>query len=776
MSDATISELPDGGAIRSDDAVPVERDGQTVRVTISTSGASNAADLAFVPSGNVTASNVQDAIEELDAEKASSATLAALKLDDLAAPDDNGDLNASTSRHGLLPKLSGNSSQFLNGLGAFASPNQLVDQLLGRTGGVAVQPAATPPAIGPELWALANFASGSGLNASTLTPSLTANGTAQTSKTVVSLGNGANQDLAWRVRMNIASVPSNGWASISLVLTNAGGSAIAGTAQQRILTLAGGYPWSGKWSFDFKCPTQVSGSVYLMVYLEVFNNSNSGSLAIDSVSVREIAVPQRPILYGTWSAGGGNSYPEIYTPLFDSVSNTWRMVRTDLAADGALTYAYNGIVAYSVDSPFRHDQPDPDFVRSTVAVTNSVGNSENLLATGEITRGLRIGNNDQIIEVLKQDGTTWELRGNVHNGETLRSTSSPNLVFDADPYGDGTWQAWDGLGKYLRTCRKFRFTYNTQIARSSPDNDAIINVDHVLTMFADGMHRMDRTTTFLKDVRVRSMFDWMSSHDTQSPKIGRIGSGLVVLDEVDTFPKVAAPAAPTVTTSGSGGTLSAATYAYAVSALATGGESTPSPVTTVASAGSTSSNSVSWSAVTGAKGYRIYGRTNGAKTQTLLATVGPGVTSWDDDGSTAETGVQPQPVNRARQLEATTTSLDSAISDHATWAVWYDPIVNVCIANIYDRDSVIERAGVAGVKTRLERGGGIMKSYLNIYWEGDGSPSLPASETRLVPLGEEWTATHWTYTYVPADPDNFHFEAAIRSLNLSSLRELYPDS
>jgi hypothetical protein len=46
----------------------------------------------------------------------------AIKLDDLAAPDDNTDLNASVSAHGLLKKLSNDSSQFLNGTGAWSSP------------------------------------------------------------------------------------------------------------------------------------------------------------------------------------------------------------------------------------------------------------------------------------------------------------------------------------------------------------------------------------------------------------------------------------------------------------------------------------------------------------------------------------------------------------------------------------------------------------------------------------------------------------------------------
>lgn len=46
----------------------------------------------------------------------------ALKLDELNDPDDNTDLNASTSRHGLCPKLPNDEDQFLDGTGAWATP------------------------------------------------------------------------------------------------------------------------------------------------------------------------------------------------------------------------------------------------------------------------------------------------------------------------------------------------------------------------------------------------------------------------------------------------------------------------------------------------------------------------------------------------------------------------------------------------------------------------------------------------------------------------------
>ena len=52
----------------------------------------------------------------------SSAVASTIKLDDLATPDDNTDLNASSSRHGLTPKLSGSTSDFLRGDGTWHNP------------------------------------------------------------------------------------------------------------------------------------------------------------------------------------------------------------------------------------------------------------------------------------------------------------------------------------------------------------------------------------------------------------------------------------------------------------------------------------------------------------------------------------------------------------------------------------------------------------------------------------------------------------------------------
>lgn len=60
----------------------------------------------------------------------------ALKLDDLAGPDDNTDLNASTTAHGLLRKLSGNVADVLLGDGTFGTPSAAASASANASGDV----------------------------------------------------------------------------------------------------------------------------------------------------------------------------------------------------------------------------------------------------------------------------------------------------------------------------------------------------------------------------------------------------------------------------------------------------------------------------------------------------------------------------------------------------------------------------------------------------------------------------------------------------------------
>lgn len=91
--------------------------------------------------------------------------------------------------------------------------------------------------------------------------------------------------------------------------------------------------------------------------------------------------------------------------------------------------------------------------------------------------------------------------------------------------------------------------------------------------------------------------------------------------------------APTMTPSTTGGTLAAGTnYSYRIQPINTFGHGLPSPrpASQATTTGSTSSITVTWSAVTGATGYIIYGRLGYQEQK--LTTVGA-VTTWTDTGA-----------------------------------------------------------------------------------------------------------------------------------------------
>jgi len=84
-----------------------------------------------------------------------------------------------------------------------------------------------------------------------------------------------------------------------------------------------------------------------------------------------------------------------------------------------------------------------------------------------------------------------------------------------------------------------------------------------------------------------------------------------------------------------GGTLLHATYSYRVAAISSVGGVTLAGTGTTIHLTATSSALVHWGAVTGAAGYKVYGRTAGA--QKLLAEVGA-TTTYLDNGSVVATG------------------------------------------------------------------------------------------------------------------------------------------
>lgn len=103
---------------------------------------------------------------------------------------------------------------------------------------------------------------------------------------------------------------------------------------------------------------------------------------------------------------------------------------------------------------------------------------------------------------------------------------------------------------------------------------------------------------------------------------------------------LATPTNAAFATATTGGTLADGTYSYRVSALdGKGGETLASTATTqTTSGGGTSTVTVNWNKVTGATGYKVYGRVGGS--EQLMATLGD-VATWTDTGSVTPSGALP---------------------------------------------------------------------------------------------------------------------------------------
>lgn len=129
---------------------------------------------------------------------------------------------------------------------------------------------------------------------------------------------------------------------------------------------------------------------------------------------------------------------------------------------------------------------------------------------------------------------------------------------------------------------------------------------------------------------------------------------------------IATPVAITPTTSTTGGTLAAATYYYKVAALNALGSTIGSNEVSKATTGSTSKNTITWGAITGATGYKIY-RSTSTGTEQFLATVGA-VTTYDDTGSS--TTSPSAPVTNTTHGTESGTFLVSNPTNNEIWLKW----------------------------------------------------------------------------------------------------------
>jgi hypothetical protein len=101
---------------------------------------------------------------------------------------------------------------------------------------------------------------------------------------------------------------------------------------------------------------------------------------------------------------------------------------------------------------------------------------------------------------------------------------------------------------------------------------------------------------------------------------------------------LATPVNAAFATALTGGTLAAGTYYYCVSAINAYGETLASAETSQVTTGTTSTVTVNWGAVSGATGYKVYGRTTAG--ELLIATVGA-VTTYIDTGAITPSGALP---------------------------------------------------------------------------------------------------------------------------------------
>lgn len=125
---------------------------------------------------------------------------------------------------------------------------------------------------------------------------------------------------------------------------------------------------------------------------------------------------------------------------------------------------------------------------------------------------------------------------------------------------------------------------------------------------------------------------------SDAPEIGGAG-----LPAAGTPVFVRWPAAGTLGTSTTGGSLAAGTYYYVVTATDAAGESTHNPQLSITTTGSTSANTLTWTPSVGATGYKVYrstasGNFNGVPYYTVS---GGSSSSFVDTGATTSTATPP---------------------------------------------------------------------------------------------------------------------------------------
>lgn len=128
---------------------------------------------------------------------------------------------------------------------------------------------------------------------------------------------------------------------------------------------------------------------------------------------------------------------------------------------------------------------------------------------------------------------------------------------------------------------------------------------------------------------------------------------------------LAAPVLTLGTTSSSGGTFAAGTYFWKITAINAAGETLGSNEVTATTTGSTGSQVITWVAISGATGYKVYRGTSAGAESVLVSTLGT-VTTYTDTGSAGTAGTVPL-VNTTGKGARMTVKGTSAATPHNVW-------------------------------------------------------------------------------------------------------------
>ncbi|MDE2105243.1 MAG: hypothetical protein KGL39_48910 [Patescibacteria group bacterium] len=127
---------------------------------------------------------------------------------------------------------------------------------------------------------------------------------------------------------------------------------------------------------------------------------------------------------------------------------------------------------------------------------------------------------------------------------------------------------------------------------------------------------------------------------------------------------LSAPVLGNLSTATTGGTLAAATYYYKVTALGATGETIGSNEASITTTGTTSTVTLTWSAVVGATGYRVYRGTSAGGESVYYA---PGNVTTYTDTNAASTGGTPPTANTAISLGLVTITPGTGATQIGNW-------------------------------------------------------------------------------------------------------------